>query len=226
MALPPGIKVLSNPLFTAGHFSFQNPSAWFVARLLDAQPGCRIWDACSAPGGKTALLAESCPQASYVSSDLKPFRLTAMRDLSERLGLTDVRICAADAAQPPFKEVFDRILLDVPCSNLGVLGRRPEVLQRFIPREMDALPALQGKILVGAAQCLRPGGVLVYATCSPEPEETFGVVDAFLRTQPGFQLEDAAAFIPEIHVRKGCLLVQDDLPGFDRFFAARIRRVE
>lgn len=225
LALPPGAKVLQHPLFAAGHFSFQNPASWLVARLLDLQPGQNCWDACAAPGGKTALLAEEQPSAFFVATDLKPQRLSALSDLHTRLQLPNIHTCSADAGRPPFGAMFDRILLDVPCSNLGVLGRRPEVLQRISQKECDSLPDLQFRILKAAAQCLRPQGVLVYATCSPEAGETTSVITRFLQSEPGFALENAESFVSHEFVEQQCLRVPVATPGFDLFFAARLRRL-
>lgn len=218
-------RLAVNPLFTAGHFSFQNPSAELVARLLDVRPGDRVWDACAAPGGKTAMLAEACPAATFVASDVNASRLQSVDDLRKRLGLL-VHTCVADAAKPPFAGVFDRVLLDVPCSNLGVMGRRPEVLYRLEQKSLDALPALQLRLLKAAAHTVRPGGVMVYATCSPEPEETFAVVERFLRSEPGFVLEDASPYADEAYIEKHCIRVPANEQGLDLFFAARFRRLE
>ena len=218
-------RLAQHPLFASGHISFQNPSAELVARLLDVRPGDRVWDACAAPGGKTAMLAEACPAATFVASDINASRLRSLDDLRLRLGLL-VHTCIADAAKPPFAGVFDKVLLDVPCSNLGVIGRRPEVLYRLEQKNLDALPALQLRLLRAAAHALRPGGVMVYATCSPEPEETFLVVDRFLRTEPGFVLEDASPYVDAVYVEKHCVKVPANDQGWDLFFAARFRRLD
>lgn len=223
VALPAAGAALRHESFAQGLFSFQNPAAGLVAQMLEVHSGMRVWDACAAPGGKTALLAERVPDAYYVASDNDDVRARSLQDLSTRLKIKPLSLAIADAAAPPFAEVFDRILLDVPCSNLGVLGRRPEVLQRLRKEELDHLPALQLQLLEGASQALRPQGILVYATCSPEPEETYAVVDAFLQKHPEFSLEAPPQTIDASHCRKGCLLVQG-AEGFDRFFAARLRK--
>lgn len=224
LALPPGTKVLQHPLFAAGHFSFQNPASWLVTRLLDVRVGDRVWDACAAPGGKTALMAEEQPGAHFLASDAKVQRLASMDDLPGRLQLQDIRVCVADALKPPFGPEFDRVLLDVPCSNLGVMGRRPEVLQRLSQKECDSLPDLQYNILEASAKCVAEGGLLVYATCSPEHGETFAVVQRFLRLHPEFVQDDASDWVPLKHVQQGCLLVRPNAEGLDQFFAARLRR--
>jgi 16S rRNA (cytosine967-C5)-methyltransferase len=205
-------EVLRGPEFAQGLCSFQNPASFLIVQLLGMQDGMRLWDACAAPGGKTALASEMFPNAKIVASDLKPERLKKMDDLTQRLNLKNLKVMRMDAANPDtsspeFKEPFDRVLVDAPCSNLGVLSRRPEVLQRLKPQDLKELPQLQYAILAGASQSVKPGGALVYATCSPEPAETTEVVERFLKEHPAWKLE-AQVFASE--------------PGFDLFFGARL----
>lgn len=224
IALPSGVRAITHPLFAQGHFSVQNPASALVVQLLDAQPNMHVWDACAAPGGKTALLAESVASLDLVASDIQPKRLESLQDLSARLGLNNIQTCVVDATQPPFGPEFDRILLDVPCSNLGVLGRRPEVLQRLEESSLDALPELQYTLLKAASACLKPTGVLVYATCSPELAETFAVIDRFLNEHPNFELQNASGFVDSQYVHNQCLKIPQNSNGLDQFFAARICR--
>ncbi|OWV02195.1 transcription antitermination factor NusB [Fibrobacter sp. UWR2] len=185
-----GVKVLlALPEFSAGMFSFQNPSAYDVVKLLDAKPGMKVWDACAAPGGKTALLAEMDPTLDIHASDSSEFRLEKMQDLISRLGLTNVKLSHIDvlnAADTVVEETFDRILLDVPCSNMGVIARRPESVYRLTPESIAELSKLQYEILERAAEKLKPEGRLVYATCSPDPAETTQVINRFVKAHPEF----------------------------------------
>ncbi len=185
-----GVKVLlALPEFLAGMFSFQNPSAYDVVKLLDAKPGMKVWDACAAPGGKTALLAEMDPTLDIHASDSSEFRLEKMQDLISRLGLTNVKLSHIDvlnAADTVVEETFDRILLDVPCSNMGVIARRPESVYRLTPESIAELSKLQYEILERAAEKLKPEGRLVYATCSPDPAETTQVINRFVKAHPEF----------------------------------------
>ena len=185
-----GVKVLlALPEFLAGMFSFQNPSAYDVVKLLDAKPGMKVWDACAAPGGKTALLAEMDPTLDIHASDPSEFRLEKMQDLISRLGLTNVKLSHIDvlnAADTVVEETFDRILLDVPCSNMGVIARRPESVYRLTPESIAELSKLQYEILERAAEKLKPEGRLVYATCSPDPAETTQVINRFVKAHPEF----------------------------------------
>ena len=190
-----GVKVLlALPEFSAGMFSFQNPSAYDVVKLLDAKPGMKVWDACAAPGGKSALMAEMDPTLSIYASDSSEFRLEKMKDLMDRLGLSNVRLESIDALSPlagvehadAFASRFDRILLDVPCSNMGVIARRPESVYRLTPESIVELTKLQYGILERASEMLSQDGRLVYATCSPDPAETTQVINKFVKAHPEF----------------------------------------
>lgn len=209
-----GVKaILASPEFVEGKISFQNPSAYEVVKLLDAKPGMSVWDACAAPGGKTALLAEMDPSLDILATDPSEHRLEKMKDLMDRLGLTNVKIDCVDALSPHTSLLFDRILLDVPCSNMGVVARRPESVYRLTQESLKELASLQLRILESAARFLKPGGRLVYATCSPDPMETTQVVSKFLKGHPEF-------------VKAG----EPVLPGkkdarFDGFFAQALEKV-
>ena len=184
-----GVKVLlALPEFSAGMFSFQNPSAYDVVKLLEAKPGMKVWDACAAPGGKTALLAEMDQTLDILASDSSEFRLEKMQDLISRLGITNVKVSCVDVVNSAavVGDAFDRILLDVPCSNMGVIARRPESVYRLTPESIAELSKLQYEILERASEKLKPEGRLVYATCSPDPAETTQVINRFVKAHPEF----------------------------------------
>ncbi len=224
-----GVKaILASPEFVEGKISFQNPSAYEVVKLLDAKPGMSVWDACAAPGGKTALLAEKDPSLDILATDPSEHRLEKMKDLMDRLGLTNVKIDCVDALSPSFvphtskgaegdrphtSYLFDRILLDVPCSNMGVVARRPESVYRLTQESLKELAGLQLRILESAARFLKPGGRLVYATCSPDPMETTQVISKFLKGHPEF----AKAGEPVLPGKKDA--------RFDGFFAQALEKV-
>jgi 16S rRNA (cytosine967-C5)-methyltransferase len=187
-----GVKLLlALPEFVKGEFSFQNPSAFEVVKLLDLKPGLKVWDACAAPGGKTALMAEMDSSLEILASDSSASRLEKMQDLMNRLGLTNIKtevidLAPASATAPQHSSKFDRILLDVPCSNMGVIARRPESVYRMTPESINEVAELQFKILENASAALAPGGRLVYATCSPDPTETTRVIARFVKAHPEF----------------------------------------
>ena len=187
-----------------------------------------VWDACAAPGGKTALLAEMDPSLDILATDSSEHRLEKMKDLMDRLSLTNVKIDCVDALSPSFvphtskgaegdrphtSYLFDRILLDVPCSNMGVVARRPESVYRLTQESLKELASLQLRILESAARFLKPGGRLVYATCSPDPMETTQVVSKFLKGHPEF----AKVGEPVLPGKKDA--------RFDGFFAQALEKV-
>jgi len=203
--------ILESESFAKGEFSMQNPSAYEVVKLLDLKPGQKVWDACAAPGGKSALMGEMDSSLDILASDVSAFRVEKMHDVVDRLSLKNVRLECIDALSPQ-QSKFDRILLDVPCSNMGVMPRRPESKYRITQDSMKELAELQYGILESASNHLAEGGVLVYATCSPDPLETTQVVNRFLKAHPEF-------------VKRG----EHVLPGaqdnrFDGFFAQALER--
>ena len=185
-----GVKLLlATPEFVNGLFSFQNPSAYEVVKLLDLKPGIKVWDACAAPGGKTALMAEMDGSLEILASDSSASRLEKMQDLMNRLGLKNIKTEVLDLAasfDTALSSKFDRILLDVPCSNMGVIARRPESVYRMTPEAINEIAELQFKILENASATLAPDGRLVYATCSPDPTETTRVIARFVKAHPEF----------------------------------------
>lgn len=219
-------KVLRSGAFAQGLVSVQNPAADLVIQLLDPQPNQRVWDACAAPGGKSALILEREPQAQLWATDVSPRRLKSLQDLRERLRLPAFESQVCDLSKESLAAEFDRILVDVPCSNLGVMARRPELPLRLQPAEFAALPALQLQILTQAARSLAVGGILVYATCSPEAEETTEIIAQFLAAHPHFVQESAAAVVDPAWVQGAAVLVPPNDLGLDEFFAARLRRVK
>ena len=183
------------PGFEEGWFAVQDESAMAAAALLEPHPGERVLDLCAAPGGKTTHLAALMKnEGRIVATDVDADRLRQVEESCRRMGVTivETHIVPRDSVDLP-EEIFDRILLDVPCSNTGVLGKRPEVRWRLRPDDLVELTALQTRLLLSACGLLAPGGSLVYSTCSIEPEENRSVVDRVLRDRPELTL------VKEIH---------------------------
>ena len=186
------------PGYAEGWFAVQDESAIAAAALLDPQPGQRVLDLCAAPGGKTAHMAALMQnQGRLLATDVDGERLQRVAETCRRLGvdIVETRVVSRDAAKLP-DETFDRILLDVPCSNTGVLGKRPEVRWRLRPEEIAELAGIQVGLLRMACERLAAGGRLVYSTCSIEPEENRAVVDAVLGDRPELKLVQELAHIP------------------------------
>jgi 16S rRNA (cytosine967-C5)-methyltransferase len=176
------------PGFAEGLVSVQDLGAQCVAFPLALTPGLRVLDACAAPGGKTALIAEREPAlAKLVAVDVDPNRLTRVRENLSR-GNLHADVMLGDASAPAKwwdGSLFDRILLDAPCSGLGVIRRHPDIRMRKSPSDIDKLPALQGRLLNAVWDLLAPGGRLVYVTCTVTRNENHDVIAAFLSGKPG-----------------------------------------
>ncbi len=171
--------------FRDGRLRVQDEAAARVAPLLDPRPGELVLDACAAPGGKTAHLAALGARVVALDRSLDKAALVAAS--TRGLPAGRVRLLVADARRPPLRGSFDAVLLDVPCSNTGVLGRRPDARWRIAPSDLARLRPLQDAILDAAAPLVRPGGRLVYSTCSLEPDENEQAVAAFLARHPEFR---------------------------------------
>jgi 16S rRNA (cytosine967-C5)-methyltransferase len=186
---PDGLTVTSgNPLRTHedGSFFVQDEASQLVPLVMDAQPGERILDLCASPGGKTAAMAAAMRDSgTLVASDVRPGRLSLLSDTIRRSGARHAHVVHVPAnGRLPFRETFDRVLVDAPCSGLGTIRRDPDIRWRRAARDLPRLAHQQVDLLMRAAEAVRPGGRLVYATCSSEPEENDGVVQAFLERAP------------------------------------------
>jgi 16S rRNA (cytosine967-C5)-methyltransferase len=175
--------------FEKGCFYIQDPSTLLAAAELNPKPGEAILDLCAAPGGKATYVAQLIQnQGEIVAEEIDPNRLRRLRENCERLGATCVRVAASLSnlnREEPVK-LFDAVLLDAPCSNTGVMRRRIDLRWRIRPEELKRLRKTQAELVRQAAVHLRPGGRLVYSTCSLEPEENNGVLGAFLEQHPEF----------------------------------------
>lgn len=196
---PNGVRVETLPGFAEGRFVAQDPATRQALDLLDPRPGQRVLDACAAPGGKTAQIAARLapwPEGTLlVANEPNPDRAETLRDTLRRCGFLD-RVTLSERPAQELEGTFDRILLDVPCSNTGVLGRRPDARWAWTPARLRRAADLQAQILEACARLLAPGGRLVYSTCSIEPEEDGDQVRAFLDRHPDFTLLDSRLTLP------------------------------
>jgi 16S rRNA (cytosine967-C5)-methyltransferase len=215
----PGFYQLNGPLpgalLAAGSIYIQDPATRHAVDLLDPQPGEHILDACAAPGGKAFLIAAALGSAdNLVCTDSNEKRLPRLQENLQRLHAGKALIAVHDwtkPAPPAWHAAFDGILLDVPCSNSGVIRRRVDVRWRLQPADIAKIAHTQRKILDHALPCLKPGGRLVYSTCALEHEENRGQVADFLADHPGLHL----------HSTREALPFRDHTDGA---FAARIER--
>lgn len=213
-----------------GAFVAQSRAAMLVARVLAPQPGERVLDLCAAPGGKSthlAALMEGAGEVVAVERDRR--RAGALARTVQRLRADNVRVELADAAVPrPEGAVFDRVLVDPPCSGLGTLQARPDLRWRMERSRLPQLERAQARILPAGAGAVRPGGVLVYSTCTISPTENERRIAACLDANPDFELDDLGAELPALrHPSPRAPQTVLTLPNRDRtagFFIARLRR--
>jgi 16S rRNA (cytosine967-C5)-methyltransferase len=212
-------------VFAEGACVAQDEASMLVARLLEPQPGETVADVCAAPGTKTTHLAQlMSDRGSILAFDPQPARLTRVNEAVARLGISIVETVAATVQESARTRAAtcDAVLVDAPCSNLGVLRRNPDVKWRRQPGDIAMAAERQREILAAAASMLKPGGRLVYATCSLEPEENDGVVDAFLRAHSDFRLAPPPSF--PLALDDGLLRLRPDRLDTDGFTAVRLRR--
>jgi len=210
--------------YQQGQFHVQDPNASLAVALLAPQPGERLLDLCSAPGGKAVQAAIAMADCGLVvAADISLKRLKRVRENARRLCLRAIRPVARDGTTPGCG-AFDRVLADVPCSATGVLGRRPDARWRRQPTELAALTARQQVLIQRAYEHLRPGGVLVYSTCSLEAEENEAIVECFLKQNPTAQLERADTHFPAQPWAGRYVLTIPGRHDGDGSFAARIRK--
>ncbi len=191
-------RIAELPGFEEGLFAVQDESAMEAATLLAPTGEERILDLCAAPGGKTMHMAALLQnRGQIVAVDVDPHRLKLIEDSSRRLHVTNVKceLVPRDSARLP-KGPFDAVLLDVPCSNTGVLGKRPEVRWRLTPADLTELAEIQSRLLQAALGAVRIGGRVLYSTCSVEPEENEQLVRSVMEDYPGFEIVAERKHVP------------------------------
>jgi 16S rRNA (cytosine967-C5)-methyltransferase len=208
-----GASSLVRELAAEGKIYLQDEASQLVAQTVDLQPGERALDLCAAPGGKTTLIAQRAGNSALiVASDRSAKRLDTVTRITASQNLTSIKSLLLDVAQQlPFENsVFDRILIDAPCSGTGTLRRNPEIRWRISEADIHELAAQQKLFLKHAARVLKPGGQLVYSTCSVEPDENEDVIAAFVEGHRSFQLQKTSRTWPHRE-------------GTDGFFIASFR---
>jgi 16S rRNA (cytosine967-C5)-methyltransferase len=213
-----------------GWFVVQDEASQLVPLLAGLDPGQRVLDTCAAPGGKTTALAAVVGRGSLlVACDVRDRRVELLRRTVAASGARNVRLVQADLRGPlPFSRAFDCVLVDAPCSGLGTLRRDPDIRWRRHEGDLAMLAGAQRLMLRHAADVVTPGGRLVYATCSSEPEENEAVADAFLQSAPDFEAVDARSAAPllprEVVDDRGHMRTLPHVHGLEAFFGAVFRR--
>jgi 16S rRNA (cytosine967-C5)-methyltransferase len=214
-------------LFRNGYFTVQDESAALPCTLLDPRPGQRVIDLCAAPGGKTTNIAEMMSnQGEILAFDKYEAKLQLIHRSVERLGLKIITLRADDASTVDL-EPADRVLLDAPCSGLGTLAKKPDMKWKRDVTDLISLTRGQTAMLDNAARLVRPGGVLVYSTCTIEPEENQEIVAAFLVRHPEFTLDPAGSLVhADLVSPEGFVQTYPHRHGMDGSFAARLVRAQ
>ena len=222
------VDFASLPVVQRGDATVQDESETLVGHVVDPKPGERVLDLCAAPGGKTTHLAELMgDRGEVVAVERNPARARVLERNVERLGLRSVSIVSGDAREMSFDASFDRVLVDAPCSGLGVLARRADARWRKSPEGIAEMQAVQRELLEAGARAVRPGGVLVYSVCTFEPEETEGVVSWFGERHAEFRRTPIRETVPtEVLSETGALLCLPHRHGTDGVFATRWERAE
>ncbi len=215
-------------LFAEGVITIQDESSQLVAPTLDPQGDEQVLDACAAPGGKTAHIASYLTSGKVTALDLYDHKLDLIQENAERLGVADrVQTQKLDARKVHEffgRDSFDKILVDAPCSGIGLLRRKPDIKYNKETADFTSLQEIQLEILGSVCQTLRKGGIITYSTCTIVSEENFQVVEAFLESHPEFEQVKLEHECKDI-LKDGCILITPELYGSDGFFISQFRKI-
>lgn len=218
--------VAALPGFDEGLFYVQDAAARAAAEIAGAECGMRVLDACSAPGGKSFASAIKMGNEGHIlSCDIHEKKLRLVRSGAERLGINIIETAAQDARNPDesFKEAFDLVIADVPCSGIGVIRKKPEIRWKK-EEELSALPEIQSEILESLSKCVKAGGTLLYSTCTVLRAENEQLVEAFLRRHSEYEVQPFN--LGERSFESGMHCFWPNVDGTDGFFAAKLKRIK
>lgn len=210
--------------FQEGRFYVQDPAARLAVTVAGVTPGQRVLDCCAAPGGKSfAAAIDMENQGEVISCDIHPHKIKLLQAGRDRLGLSVITPCRQSAAElrEEWVDGFDTVITDVPCSGLGIIRKKPDIRYKD-PKALEGLPQVQRGILSNCARYVRPGGVLVYSTCTVLRRENEDIVEGFLAGHPKFALEPFT--LPEFGEQPGWITFWPHIHGTDGFFVAKLRR--
>ena len=215
-------------LFAEGAITIQDESSQLVAPTLDLQGDEQVLDACAAPGGKTVHMASYLTSGKVTALDLYDHKLDLIQENAQRLGVADrVQTQKLDARKVHEffdRDSFDKILVDAPCSGIGLLRRKPDIKYNKETADFASLQQIQLEILGSVCQTLRKGGIITYSTCTIVSEENFHVVEAFLESHPEFEQVKLEHECKDI-LKDGCILITPELYGSDGFFISQFRKI-
>ncbi|WP_300675126.1 16S rRNA (cytosine(967)-C(5))-methyltransferase RsmB [Desulfoluna sp.] len=229
----PKVPIFDMDVFKEGLFQVQDEAAQLIALMINPSQGSRVLDVCAGVGGKSGHLAQMMEnQGQLVSMDVEAYKLESLAREMKRLGITNITTQACDLTRESpeiIADGFDAVLVDAPCSGLGVIRRNPDTKWKYFKRNATRHAKKQKSILSAAARCVRPGGTLIYAVCSIEPEENGAVVEAFLEKHADFRMMEPFDTVPKgaeaFITPEGYVAPLPHKNGMDGFFAARMVRV-
>ena len=216
---------ITSKAFQRGLFFVQDPASMLPANLLEPKPGETVLDLCGAPGGKTTHISElSQGEARVICNDAGPKKFRRVQENIYRLQTQGVHCVASDGLHPPFRQVFDRVLLDAPCSGLGTLRRRPDIKWRLQEEDIQRLAALQRALLRSAIEVCKNGGLVVYSVCTFTPEET-GEVIASVLGDGTVAFEDGPEWLKPWKTDRGQYGILPGQSALDGYYLARLRKI-
>ncbi len=218
-------------VFIKGLFQVQDESSMMVAQILDPKPGELVIDVCSAPGGKATHIAQLMQnKGEVIARDVHEHKIKLIKEASERLGIGIISSEVFDALEQDFSLTgkADRVLVDAPCTGFGIIRRKPDIKWTRNANDLTEIVKLQEKILKSSSSYVKPGGVLVYSTCTIEPKENEEQVNRFIQANREFELEDISEFIPEglikATAKEGYIQLYTNTDGIDGFFISKMRK--
>ena len=218
----------SHYLFEKGAITIQDESSQLVAPIMDVQGDEKVLDACSAPGGKTTHIASYLTTGQVIALDLHDHKLRLIEENAKRLGVADRVITKKLDARRAFEtfgvDAFDKILVDAPCSGIGLIRRKPDIKYNKENADFTSLQKIQLEILDSVCQSLRKGGIITYSTCTIVSQENFQVVEQFLAAHPNFEQVKLEQNRRDI-LQDGCILITPELYGSDGFFISQFKRI-
>lgn len=212
--------------FQKGEFYIQDAAARLAVQVADPKPGMRVLDVCAAPGGKSfAAAIAMADRGEVISCDIHPHKQTLIENGARRLGLNSIRAVTQNAKErvPEWEGAFDLVIADVPCSGLGIIRKKPDIRYKD-PKPLEGLPAIQKAILDNVGAYVKPGGVLLYSTCTLLERENEAVISSFVEKDKNFTLEKLELPGPAGRAEEGHMTLWPHLHGTDGFFIAKLRR--
>jgi 16S rRNA (cytosine967-C5)-methyltransferase len=223
MVFNPKLNFFEIDQFVNGEITIQDPSASLAVHLANPQKGWKVADICAAPGGKSFYLAEKMENTgSILSIDQYESKVKLISEGAERLGITNITTLCGNSVDLDYEEEFDLVFADVPCSGLGTISKKPDIKWKREIDDIIKLNRIQKDLIENAADMVKPGGVLVYSTCTIEPEENEKIVLKFLENHPEFELDPAENYLPEKICTNGMMQTFPHRHSCDGAFAARM----